>query len=426
MRLFQLCLLVLFSMVMAVQSATALTIEKVRLGQNKERTRMVIETDKAVDARIFYLEKPNRLVFDFPNLRMRKEVESVALPDRSVVRKLRSGQYNPSTYRLVVDLSKKVKLKSFHIKKTKGFNHRYVIDLYPNRSWQGVVSQRKSARLSKSKKPSKSVNIERSKAKEHVVNKGHLPDILKSLQANVPAPSAKKGKRGKFTIMIDPGHGGVDPGAIGRRYKTREKDINLKVARLLQKKINAMPGYRAKLTRSTDVFVKLRDRIRRAQRAGADLFVSLHADSHNNRHLRGASVYVLSEKASDREAASLARHVNRGDMVAGMELKEEESDVRDILIDLTQRETLNSSALLAKEVLLSVRESSVSVRSKKTKFAGFVVLKAPDIPSILVELSYLSNEFDEKMLRSKRGQERLATAIAQGLRNYVRKHHKMD
>lgn len=426
MRLLKLCFFVLFSVVMVVENAAALTIEKVRIGQNEDRTRMVVETDESVEARIFYLENPNRLVFDFPNLKMRTEVESITVPDGSVIRKLRSGQYDPSTYRLVVDLSKKVKLKSFQIKKEKGYNYRYVIDVYPSRNWDGVKSQRDSTKAVKNVTASKVIEVEKSKAQEHLVSKSHLPDILKSLEENAPVEGLKKGKKRKFTVMIDPGHGGVDPGAIGRRYKTREKDVNLNVARLLQKKINEMPGYTAKLTRSTDVFVELRNRIKRAQNADADLFISLHADSHDNRHLRGASVYVLSEKASDREAASLARHVNRGDMVAGLELKEEASDVRDILIDLTQRETLNSSALLAKEVLSSVKESSVNVRAKDTKFAGFVVLKAPDIPSILVELSYLSNEFDEKMLRSSRGQERLAIAIAQGVKNYVRKHHKMD
>ncbi len=418
MRLFKLFLLFILTLTTAVD-ALALTVKDVRIGQNKERTRLVVETDSKIDPTIFYLENPYRLVIDLPNLKMKTQVESVELPHNSLVRKLRSGQYNPQTYRLVVDLKSKAKLKKFALPAKGKSNDRYVLDLYSANAWIGVGSQKQVVK--------KQAVQQLAEPKGRTVSKNHLPDILKSLQSNAPVNVDKPRKKSKyFTVMIDPGHGGVDPGAIGRRYKTREKDINLKVARLLQKEINVLPGFRAKLTRSTDVFVKLRDRIKRAQNADADLFISLHADSHNNRHLRGASVYVLSEKASDREAASLARHVNRGDMVAGLALKEEASDVRDILIDLTQRETLNSSALLAKEVLASVRRNKINTRGKHTKFAGFVVLKAPDIPSILVELSYLSNEHDERMLRTAAGQRKLASAIADGIKDYVKKHHKMD
>jgi len=220
-------------------------------------------------------------------------------------------------------------------------------------------------------------------------------------------------------VVIDPGHGGVDPGAIGAGG-TREKDIVLSVGLALRDALRARGNYRIVMTRDGDRFVRLGDRVRIARRANADLFVSLHADAAAGRTARGAGVYTLSEKSSDREAAALARRENRSDIIAGVDLSDEADDVTSILIDLAQRETMNQSATLAQTVVVELGQR-ITMRSNPHRFAGFRVLKAPDVPSVLVEIGFLTNRQEEAQLKSSRTRQQIADGLADAIDAYFRR-----
>ena len=234
---------------------------------------------------------------------------------------------------------------------------------------------------------------------------------------DLPIPNRKPRARGdRRIIVIDPGHGGVDPGAIGRSG-VLEKDITLRTARTLKRRLERSGRYRVVLTRDRDVFIRLRDRIAVARRHDADLFVSLHADSIRRAGIRGLSVYTLSEKASDKEAAELADNENKADLIAGIDLSAETPEVTDILIDLAQRETMNESVRFAAELVQELRRVTKLLR-KTHRFAGFAVLKAPDIPSVLIEMGFLSNRQDERALRQEGYRARIADSVAQAIDRY--------
>jgi N-acetylmuramoyl-L-alanine amidase len=220
----------------------------------------------------------------------------------------------------------------------------------------------------------------------------------------------------KPVIVLDAGHGGKDPGATGANG-TMEKDITLRMARELKRLLEASGRYKVVLTRSDDTLLPLRRRFDIARLAGADLFISLHADHNDNTHLRGASVYTLSENASDAEAAALAARENKEDLISGVDLSNQSAVVTSILIDLAQRETKNRSARFA-SLLTEEMANQTLVLRESHRFAGFAVLKAPDVPSVLIELGYLSNENDEAALRSARHRTRIGKAIEEAIDHY--------
>ena len=217
-------------------------------------------------------------------------------------------------------------------------------------------------------------------------------------------------------IAIDPWHGGVDPGAIGVSG-VREKDITLAAARQLKSSLESTGRYKVVMTRSRDVSLGLRQRITASRRAAADIFISLHADSVANPSVKGLSVYTLSETASDREAAKLAEKENKADLIIGMDLTNESSDVRNILIDLAQRESMNLAAHLAAK-LISQLKRQVTLLRNTHRFAGFAVLKAPDVPSVLLEMGYLSNREEEKSLKESAYRQKLVVSIVRALDSY--------
>jgi N-acetylmuramoyl-L-alanine amidase len=217
-------------------------------------------------------------------------------------------------------------------------------------------------------------------------------------------------------VVIDPGHGGVDPGAVGARG-TMEKDIVLAMSRELQVVLERTGRYHVVLTRGDDSFMRLRERMAVARHAEADLFVSLHADAHKDLSLRGASVYTLSEQASDAEAEALAAKENKADLIAGVDLSEEAPEVTGILIDLAQRETMDLSSVFAQRLVIELGRAT-GLQRNTHRYAGFAVLKAPDVPSVLVELGYLSNPSEEDRLRTKRHRESLARAMERAIRRY--------
>lgn len=226
------------------------------------------------------------------------------------------------------------------------------------------------------------------------------------------------------TIVIDPGHGGVDPGARSLTGAD-EKDIALAYAHELRRRLLATGRYRVVMTREKDVFVRLRDRVAFAQRMGGDLFVSIHANNHRSRRIRGASVYTLSEKASDAEAEALATKENKADIIAGLDFSDQSEEVNKILIDLAQRETMNRSKLFAN--MLVKKLGSVTRLLRNThRFAGFAVLKSPVVASVLVEIGYLSNAKEERLLRNASHRAKVANATIQAIDDFFKRQSALN
>jgi N-acetylmuramoyl-L-alanine amidase len=228
----------------------------------------------------------------------------------------------------------------------------------------------------------------------------------------MPGSAAARG--GKRLIILDPGHGGIDPGTHGQSGLL-EKDLVLSVAKTLRKALESTGRYRVQLTRDTDVFIPLRERVNIARAAHGDLFVSLHADSNDHRDIRGASVYTLSEDASDREAATLAEKENMSDIIAGVDLTGENSPVASILIDLAQRDTMNRSVRFAETVVGTLPAATSLLALSPHRSAGFAVLKGPDIPAVLIELGYLTNVKDESEMATEAWRNRVARALSSAI-----------
>ena len=401
-------LAVLAAFVLVCASSYAVPrVEKVRIGQHGEKSRLVLEVSSSVRPKLFTLPSPPRVVLDFPEVKFTPDLAATTLPEKSLIKGMRQGIFKPGTIRMVLDLNEQADPRLFIIPSSGKYKHRVVVDVTP-RVKPSTESKREKipknlAVLAKPKEPLQPIRqVEASRP-----DVGYIP----------PKPRVKKQS---FVVVVDPGHGGVDPGAIGLK-KTREKDVVLGVAKHLKKELEKDKRISVYLTRRSDTFVKLDERVKTAQKYDADLFISLHADAHKVRKVRGGSIYVLSEKASDKEAARLARNANAGDLMGGLNIKTETKEVRDILIDLTQRETMNQSAFLAQEALRELGKV-IHLRKDKVLFAGFRVLKAPEIPSILVEMAYMSNPEEERLLKTSAYQGKIARAIAQGVQGYLKKH----
>ena len=237
----------------------------------------------------------------------------------------------------------------------------------------------------------------------------------KNIYSRIVIDYSLKNKKRK-TIIIDPGHGGKDSGAVGV-FKNLEKDLTLKVGLLLKEKFEKETSYKVILTREKDFFLKLRSRTRIAKENNADIFISLHADFNRNKRARGISLYTLSEKASDKEAAALARRENRSDLIGGIDLTTESSEVTSILLDLTKRDTLNQSSLLVNFLIKSFKKE-MNLLQRTHRSAGFAVLKSLDIPSVLIEMGYLSNKQDSKLLVTESYQKKLSEKIVKAVINY--------
>jgi len=365
------------------------SVTDVRLGSSGQTTRFVLEMTGKVTARAFTLADPHRLIIDLPALDWALPSDFVPA-GRGLVGAFRYGLFRPGNARVVIDLSGPARIaKSFVLPPdpAHGRDWRIVFDLEPTAeaAFRAAAGWPDSAR----------------------------PAALAATPALPPSPPAARTRR---VVVIDPGHGGVDPGAVGKRG-TREKDVTLAFARVLAEEIRAKGGFDVHLTRDRDIFLELRERVAAARRLGADLFISVHADSIERTNIRGASIYTLSETASDAEAAALARKENAADIIAGVDLGVEADEVRDILIDLAQRETKNLSVRFAQTTIPKIAEVTPVLRNTH-RFAGFRVLKAPDIPSVLIELGFLTNPKDEDNLTSPSWRRATAQAIARGVDSY--------
>lgn len=379
----------------------------VRLGQHPDKTRLVLELSQAPSYRSYLVENPLRLVIELAGADW--AFDPRALPSgRGAIAALRFAKFDAATSRLVADLATPVQLLQ-PVLLASGGSFRLVIDLVPLSGTQVAASSIMPI------------------SAEDTAPVGAGPPLPDPKPATVPAPFqvASLGfpppakpvpPRAKPIIVIDPGHGGVDPGALGAGG-SYEKTITLTMAREVKRLLEATGRYQVVLTRDADAFVPLRARIQIARRVHGDVFISLHADSHAKDVTRGASVYTLSETASDAEAEALAQRENKVDLIAGVDLSKESEVVTGILIDLAQRETMNLSARFAGILVDEMARSTLLLRNTH-RFAGFAVLKAPDVASVLVELGYLSNGADEALLKTKAHRKKLAEAIRRALDRY--------
>lgn len=352
-----------------VLAARPAEVQGIRLSGDAGNTRVVIDLNTPASHTLFTLQNPPRIVLDVHGARING---SRVNPPRGQgpIARVRTANRDNGDARVVMDLSGPAKPRSFLVPPDGKFGHRVVIDI------DG-----------------------------------------KEAAAPRPAPARQATTGRDLVVAVDAGHGGKDPGASGKRG-TREKDIALAIARKLAKKIDAEQGMRAYLTRDGDYYLTLRQRIQRARAQRADLFVSIHADAFKNRKARGSSVYVLSPRGATDEAARwLAEQENAADLVGGVSLDDKDEMLASVLLDLSQTAAIDASTDVADRILGYLGGIGKLHRDKVQK-AGFVVLKSPDIPSILVETAFISNPAEEKLLRSGKHQDRLASALASGIRNY--------
>jgi N-acetylmuramoyl-L-alanine amidase len=363
----------LFCLVAAAPASLAKpSVTAARIGPHPDMTRFVLELSAAPAFEVFTLQDPFRVVIDLPEMDWR--IPPAGVPKRmGVIEDLRFGLFQPGRSRVVLDVKSPVKVRKVHILPPVGkyATHRLVIDLQP--------ISRSAFRAQNGRK---------------IVSRPHLPAVQAVAMPRLPSkpPSDRRP-----TVVIDAGHGGVDPGARGVSGAV-EKTLVLQYARELRRQLLAGGRYRVVMTRNSDVVLPLRRRVARAEQAGGDLFISLHANIHSSRRVRGASVYTLSEKGSDAEAEALAAKENKADVLSGVNLDGQSQDVSMILIDLAQRETMNLSKNLANTMVRELGKST-RVLNNTHRSAGFAVLKSPTVPSVLVEVGYMSNRKEEKLLR---------------------------
>lgn len=376
-------------------------ITEIRVGKHDDHTRFVLDVSQKVDFDVFTLADPYRVVIDFPEVGWRID-PAAAKGAVGLMKGYRYGLYRPGRSRMVVDLSGPAALANKFLLPPEGQRqYRLVLDLVPTdrATYLKSAGWPEAAALD-------------------------APSVLEEPPVD---PVAEKPRNVKRVIVIDAGHGGVDPGATGVSGAL-EKDLVLSLATTVRDALESTGKYKVVMTRDTDIFLSLKARVAVGRRARADLFISIHADSAPGSEARGASVYTLSERASDREAEALARAENQSDVIAGVDLTNESDIVTSILIDLAQRETKNSSVKFAQALVPELQHAG-GVTQRSHRFAGFMVLKAPDVPSVLIEVGYLSSAHDESEMKTRRWRSNMASAISQAVDAYFKQsrlEHKAE
>ena len=351
-------------------------IKDVRIADRGHSTRVVFDLTSPVKHKVFVLKHPHRVVLDVERCDANGKLGSIQ-DSSTLLRNVRYAQKAPGELRVVFDLRAAVTPRSWLLRPAAGKGHRLVLDLVSTSS-------------------------------------GHR---VKPVLAVPNAPLRKR----DIVIAIDAGHGGKDPGAIGRGG-TYEKTIVLSIAKRLKKLVDREKGMRGVLIRDRDTYIPLRERIRRASRKHADIFISIHADAAVNRNARGSSVYVLSQHGATSEAARiLAKRENAVDMIGGVSLEDKDPVLQSVLVDLSQTATIDASIDLAEDILSELKLIGNILRDRVEQ-AGFAVLKSPDIPSVLVETAFISNPQEERRLRNGKHQDKLARAILKGIKRYLKDH----
>ncbi len=354
---------------------------------------ITIYTNAPVSYRAFTLDNPARFVVDLPPFNWHVSAAKVSHYNGRLIRNIRYARFDRETSRIVFDLNDNIAFTDNNTGRDKTKILRFTLH-------------------------AEAGNHENNKRGSH----NSLYSAATGFKA-IPIPVVKPDPLQSWKkplIIIDAGHGGKDSGAIGRKH-TKEKDITLLYARELAAALNNSGKFRAKLTRHDDRFILLRERIKIARKLGGDIFLSIHADSAPTIRARGLSIYTLSEEASDEEAAALAARENKVDILAGVDLSHEDKDVANILIDLAQRDTKNKSIMLA-DSLVSALRGNIKLLPNTHRFAGFAVLKAPDIPSALIEIGFLSNPKEEQLIKTAHYRQKVIKYLIQGIEDYIEQH----
>jgi len=383
-----------------------------RIWPASEYTRVTLESSRPLQYRAFSLQEPERLVVDLegvdPSQPLRDLADKVSAND-PYVQGVRIGHFKPGVLRLVFDLKSEIRPQAFRLAPIGDYGHRLVLDLYPTQANDPLLAfldslDAERAALSGAKPADEP---------GQTAHAGH--------GAPGPAAPARKAAPRFIIIAIDPGHGGEDPGALGRGG-TYEKDVTLAISRKLKRRIDEEPNMRAILVRDGDYFIPLRTRVEKARRVRADLFVSIHADAFVRPDARGSSVFALSERGATSEAARwLAKTENDADLIGGVNLDVPDPYLKQTLLDLSQTASINDSLKLGRAVLDKLGAIN-ALHKPHVEQAGFAVLKAPDIPSILVETAFISNPQEERKLRNRAYQEKFAEAIFGGIKRYLAKN----
>lgn len=395
-------------MVSPVGMAAASSLVAVRVWPGTGYTRITLESSAELKFSHMIVKNPERLVVDLEGVELNSVLQSLpskVMESDPLISLIRAGLNRPGVVRVVVELKSEINPQIFTLKPIASYGHRLVLDLFPNEPYDPLLALiQKSSPMEAAAGDSGNSTAARQ-------------DVRKpSPQQRQPVePDTNR----LFTVILDAGHGGEDPGAIGRRG-SYEKNVTLSIARRLQKKIDAEPNMRAVMTRNGDYFVPLQQRVAIARRVQGDLFVSIHADAFVRPEARGSSVYVLSERGATSSAAKwLAQKENDADLIGGVNLARQEGHLARTLLDLSQTATINDSLKLGSAVLQELGGVN-RLHKPQVEQAGFAVLRAPDIPSILVETAFISNPEEEKRLNDNAYQDKMAEAIMRGIRQYFR------
>lgn len=386
-----------FLLLLSASVAAAAELQTLRLLDGPDATRVVFELDaESTPPTVFTLANPDRVVVDFSGV-SRATALPPSAPGKGVVRGVRTGPRDQGL-RVVLDVASQVSPQSFGLAANEGYGYRLIVDLYPDAATPAVLP----------------------------LPAPETPERVVAAAPPAAAPAVTSSSRVRVSdkeivIAVDAGHGGNDPGAIGL-HGLREKDVTLAIARRLATKINAQPGMRAVLTRDSDTYIDLRQRTVRARRVQADLFVSVHANAYKDRSMSGSAVYVLSERgASSEQARWIANHENAADLVGGVELQSKDDDLAAVLIDISQSATMEASFDLGSRLLNAMGRIN-RLQKSEVQQAGFMVLKSPDIPSVLVETAFISNPREEKLLGDAAYQDKMAQSIFEGVRSYFARY----
>jgi N-acetylmuramoyl-L-alanine amidase len=426
--------------VLAPLPASAAQILAVRVWPAEDYTRVTLENDSELKATYSIVPDPPRLAVDIDGLALNETLKSLVAKIESndpYIRRVRVAQNRPNVVRLVFDLKEAVKPQVFTLAPVAGYKHRLIFDLYPVRAADPIAAMIASGNWSGSGDTSSTPAAVPApgaataapdavaKTEQQIAGaQGSLPAAPPSApptapsappQMNCCAPQAKVARM--VTIALDPGHGGEDPGATGASG-AHEKDIVLAIAKRLKARLESLPNTRVMLTRDGDYFVPLGTRVEKARKVQADLFVSIHADAFVEPTARGSSVFVLSEKGATSSAARwLANDQNRADLIGGANVGARDQQLASVLFDLSTTAQINDSIKLGKAVLTEIGGINHLHRGAVEQ-AGFAVLKAPDIPSILVETAFISNPEEEARLKDNGYQDQIADAITKGVKRY--------
>jgi N-acetylmuramoyl-L-alanine amidase len=403
--------------------AADILVTSTRVWPAPDYTRVTIESQQPVKHALLSLDNPDRLVLDLDNVALSAVLNELAgkiSADDPYIKGVRVARFKPGTVRLVFDLKTRVKPEAFALKPIGEYGHRLVLDIYPLEPPDPLLAFLKNRETQAASAPPAAAPAPVPPATETgpppVIAKSEPPAAAKSTPRTARPPSERL-----ITIAIDAGHGGEDPGARGRGG-TLEKHVTLAIAQKLKERIDNEPNMRAVLTRDGDFFIPLHMRVAKARRVRADLFVSIHADAFVKPSANGSSVFALSESGATSAAARwLAKQENDADLIGGVNLGIKDPYLKQTLLDLSQTASINDSLKLGKAVLQEMGGIN-RLHKNYVEQAGFAVLKAPDIPSILIETAFISNPDEEKKLKNPAYQNKMADAIFTGIKRYFSKN----